>query len=74
MDTPTWGCARAGTVEAWAKRVKHVGNEEETSEDASNDALVGSLGRSLGGHAPVGKSESQNGSDNESSEWSMSGE
>ena len=32
VDTPTWGCARAGTVEAWVKQVKHVGNEEEASE------------------------------------------
>ena len=58
-------------MEAWVKRVKHVGNEEETSEGVSNDAVVGSLGRSVGGHAPVGASESENGSDSESSEWSM---
>ena len=24
VDTPTWGWARAGTVEAWVKRVKRV--------------------------------------------------
>ena len=58
MDTPTWGCARAGTVEARVKRVKDVGNEEEASEGASNDAVVASLGRSVGGHARVGASES----------------
>ena len=78
MDTPTWVCARAGTVEAWIKPVKHVGNEEETSEGASNDAVVGSLGRSVGGHTPppppVGASESENGSDSKSSEWNTSGE
>ena len=44
MDTPTWGCARAETEEAWVKRVKHVGNEEETSEGTNNDAVVASLG------------------------------
>ena len=59
MDTPTWGCARAGTVEAWIKRVKHVGNEEETSEGASNDAVVGSLGRSVGGHPPKGRARAR---------------
>ena len=67
MDTHTWGWARAGTVEAWVERVKHVGNEEETSEGASNDAVVASLGRSIGGHAPVGASKGENGSDSESS-------
>ena len=40
-------------MEAWVKRVKQVGNEEETSERASSDAVVASLGRSVGGHAPV---------------------
>ena len=55
-------------MESWVKRVKHVGNEEETSEGASNDAVVGSLGRSVGRHTPVGASES------EPSEWSTSGE
>ena len=45
-------------VEAWVKRVKHVGNEEETSESTSNGAVVASLGRSVGGHARVGASES----------------
>ena len=74
MHTPTWGSARAETVEAWVKRVKHVGNEEETSEGASNDAVVASLGRSVGGHARVGASESENVSDSEASEWSTSGE
>ena len=67
MDTPARGWARAGTVEAWVKRVKHVGNEEETSEGARNDAVVASLGRSIGEHAPVGASDSKNGSDSESS-------
>ena len=56
------------------KRVKHVGNEEEASEGASNDAVVASLGRSVGGHARVGASESENVSDSEFSEWSTSGE
>ena len=55
MDTPTWGCTRAGTVEA---RVHHVKKEEETSEGASNDAVVASLGRWVGGHAHVGASKS----------------
>ena len=41
---------------------------------ASNDAVVGSLGRSVGGHAPVGVNENENGSDSEPSEWSTSGE
>ena len=57
MDTPTWGCANAGTVEAWVKRVKHVGNEEEASETTSNDAIVALLGRSVAGHARLGTSE-----------------
>ena len=47
------------------KRVKHVGSEEETSDDVSNDAVVASLGRLVGGHARAGASES--GSDSESS-------
>ena len=68
MDTHAWKRARAGTVEAWVKRVRDVGSEE-TSEGASNDAVVASLGRSVGGHARAGASES--GSD---SEWSTSGE
>ena len=54
------------------KRVKHFGSEEETSEGASNGAVVASLGRLVGGHARVGASES--GSDSESSEWSTLGE
>ena len=58
MDTPARGCARAGAVEAWVKRVKHVGNEEEASEGASNDVVVASLGWSVAGHAHVGASES----------------
>ena len=53
-------------MEAWVKQVKHVGNEEETSEGASNDAVVASLARSVGGHAHVGASESENVSDSES--------
>ena len=60
-------------MEARVKRVNHVGNEEETSEGASNDDAVGLLGRSVGGHAPVGASESENVSDSESSEWSTLG-
>ena len=52
MDTPTWGCTRAGMVEAWVKRVKQVGNKEETSEGVSNNAVIGSLGRLVSGHAP----------------------
>ena len=36
------GCARVGTLEARVKRVKHVGNEKEASEDVSNDAVVAS--------------------------------
>ena len=40
-----------GTVEAWVKRVKHVGNEEEASKSTSNDAIVALLGRSVGEHA-----------------------
>ena len=53
-DTPTWGCARAATVEARVKRAKDVGNEEEDSKGASNDAVAASLRRSVGGHARVG--------------------
>ena len=34
-------------MEAWVKRVKHVGNEEETSEGASKDALIALLGQSV---------------------------
>ena len=69
MDTPTWGCARAGTVEAWVKRVKHVGNEEEASESASNDAVVASLGRSVGGYARVGARESDSPKQNRKMSW-----
>ena len=54
MNTPTWGYARAGTV---VTRVKHVKKEEETSEGASNDAVVASLGRWVGGHSHVGASK-----------------
>ena len=61
-------------MEAWVKRERHVGNEEEASEGASNDAVVALLGKSVGGHARVGASESENGSDSESSKWSTSGE
>ena len=32
-------------VEAWVKRVKDVGNEEEASEGASNDAVVKTVSR-----------------------------
>lgn len=45
-------------MEAWVKRVKHVGNEEEVPESASNDAVVASLGWSVGGYARVGARES----------------
>ena len=38
--------------------MEHVGNEEEASESASNDAVVASLGRSVGGHARFGAKES----------------
>ena len=48
-------------VEAWVKRVKHVGNEEEGSEGESNDAVVASLGRSVGRHAGVRAREGRNG-------------
>ena len=48
------------TVEAWVKRVKDVGNEEEASEGASNGAIVASLRRSVGEHARVQPSESNN--------------
>ena len=71
---PLGGARERKTVEAWVKRVKHVGNEEETSEGASNDAVVASLGRSVGGHARVGASENESVSDSEASEWSTSGE
>ena len=57
-DTPTWGCARAGTVEAWVKQVKHNGYHEEASESVSNDAVVASIGHTVGGHAHLGVSES----------------
>ena len=49
VDTPTKGCARAGMVEAWVKRVERVRNEEETSEGASNAAVVAREGRKGGG-------------------------
>ena len=52
------GCARAGTVEARVKRVKDVGNEEEASKGPTNDAVIASLRRSVGGHAREGASES----------------
>ena len=45
-------------MEARVKRVKDVGNEEEASEGASNDAVVASPRRSVGGHARIGASES----------------
>ena len=32
-------------VEAWVKRVKDVGNEEEASEGASKDAVVKTVSR-----------------------------
>ena len=41
-------------MEAWVKRVKHVRNEEEAPESASNDAVISSLGQSVGGDARVG--------------------
>ena len=44
--------------EARVKRVKDVGNEEEASEGASNDAFVASLRRWVGGHARIEASES----------------
>ena len=45
-------------VEAWVKRKKHVGNEEEASESMINNAIVASLGQSVGGHARLAASES----------------
>ena len=45
-------------MEAKVKRVKDVENEEEASESASNDAVVASLGRSVGGHSHLRASES----------------
>ena len=45
-------------MEARVKRVKDVGNEEEPSDSASNDAVVASLRRSVSGHARIGASES----------------
>ena len=44
-------------MEARVKQVKDVGNEEEASKGASNDAVVASLRRSVGGHPCVGASE-----------------
>ena len=67
LTRPLGGVRERKTVEAWVKRVRQVGNEEETSEGASNDAVVASLGRSVGGHIRVGASESENVSDSESS-------
>ena len=57
-------------MEAWVKRVQHVVSYEETFEGATNDAVVASLRRSVGGHACVGASES--GSGGEPNEWSTS--
>ena len=74
VDSPTWGCARVGMVEAWVKRVKRLGNDEQVSEGESNDAIVAPLGRSVGGHPRVGGSESEDGSDSDSNKWSTSGE
>ena len=56
-------------MEAWVKRVKHVGNEEEASESASNDAVVASLGRSVGGYARVGARESDSPKQNRKMSW-----
>ena len=42
-------------MEGWVKRVKHVRNEEEASESTSNDAIVALVGRSVGGHARLGR-------------------
>ena len=46
-------------MDVWVKRVKHVGSKEETYEGASNDAVVASLGRSVGGHARAGGEREQ---------------
>ena len=56
-------------VEALVKRVKHVGNEKEASEGASNDAVVASLGRTVGGHARVGASESDSPGKKKKTSW-----
>ena len=45
-------------MESRVKRVKDVWNEQEASEGASNDRVVVSLRRSVGGHARVGASKS----------------
>ena len=45
-------------VEVLVKRVKDIRKEEEASEGASNDAVVASLRRSVGGHARIGVSDS----------------
>ena len=47
---PLGGCVRVETVEVWVKRVKHVGNEEETYEGASNNAVVRTVGCGFDSH------------------------
>ena len=56
-------------MEAWVKRVKHVVNEEEASENAGNDAIVASLGRSVGGYVRVGARESDSPKQNRKKSW-----
>ena len=56
-------------MEAWVKRVKHVENEEEASESASNDAVVASLRRSVGGYARLGARESDSPKQNRKMSW-----
>ena len=45
-------------LEALVKPVRHAENHKEASEGARNVAVVASLGRTVGGHARVGASES----------------
>ena len=56
-------------VEALVKRVKHVGNEKEASEGASNDAVVASLGRTVGRQARVGVSEGDSPEKEKKTSW-----
>ena len=56
-------------MEALVKRVKHVRNEKEASEGASNDAVIASLRRTVGGHTRVGVSKSDSPEKKKKTSW-----
>ena len=66
---PLKGVHESGNGGGAGQVLKHVGNEKEASEGASNDAVVASLGRTVGGDARVGASQSDSPERKKKTSW-----